>query len=408
MTQCLTAASEVELCGVACATPGPWRTRSAGDRATSPPITNGVGGTGTCTAGGSATVAHDPVENDGNSTRQHGYRVVLGMVVPPLSGLHRTTRNDSTRSARIPLHTLACRRGPLLQIAERIETIQSIATGRIEMVPPLARVASDQIKFGLDTTNPDSTVGPRQCCSGYERRGSLATQRKRVFLSPHPDDICFSSYVSLCRSRRCAPVILDVFNKSCWSFREPPCPDRWAEVTSIRAAEERLFGLRMGAEVVQLGFEDSSLRCARSTGDEYGLAPSKDPQFQRITEAILFALSELEPFERILAPLGISNHIDHLICRDVCLQTPSLRTRTILYEDLPYVAAFEEEQISNFARSLPHRLEAFELRLACPDEKAGAMQVYESQLESHTIPTVVRYGTRKGNGNLSERYYRVM
>jgi len=227
-----------------------------------------------------------------------------------------------------------------------------------------------------------------------------------IFLSPHPDDICFSAFLAIKeKDPSNPPVIITVFNKTCWRFDAPVRSQDAARVTSVRAHEERTFAASVEATVKFLEFEDSSLRY-RFLGDEYKNTPTEDHIFPTVEKTIHDALERYDSIGKIYIPLGISNHVDHLICREAVFRHHHLRNNAVLYEDLPYVASFSEENIRVFVGQLCSHLANNTLHTPSVKEKTAAMSFYRSQLEEDTISTVIKYGVRLGNNtSLAERYW---
>jgi deacetylase len=170
-----------------------------------------------------------------------------------------------------------------------------------------------------------------------------------LFLSPHPDDICFSSFLA-CALPIPNKCILTVFSQSrfwinpCLQFSTPQA------VSDARLQEERAFASAIGAELVVLGLTDTSVRYAVA-GIEYSRVPAEDPLFCVFQRHWHHFIAERPGFDTIFVPLGISEHIDHLICRDVVMSSQPTQ-RIVLYEDLPYVAARTDSEIQAFAVDL--------------------------------------------------------
>jgi len=231
--------------------------------------------------------------------------------------------------------------------------------------------------------------------------------KREIFISPHPDDICFSAFLAVSqKEQNCKSVILDVFNRSCWTFTSEPGQENSEEVTKTRRSEELAFISHVKADVEFLEFEDSSLRY-REFGHEYKQIPQEEPLYGLIEKRILNILERYNPISRIYVPLGISGHVDHLICRDIFFRQPDMRKHIIFYEDLPYIARFNENEIKAFVSNLDPKLVPSTLSISSSEPKKIAMNLYRSQLESHTISTVITYGLRLGqNYSFVERYWK--
>lgn len=227
-----------------------------------------------------------------------------------------------------------------------------------------------------------------------------------IFVSPHLDDICYSAFTAI---KNCSSlsrtVIVTIFSKSCWTFLTKPCHEEALQVTNIRQKEEKEFAANIGAELNLLNLNDSSLRYQKF-GEEYKTKSHNDPIYRLALVKLTDTLRTYEPISRIYIPLGISQHVDHLIARDIVLESEEFRNFVCLYEDLPYVARYKDEAIYRFVTKVA-KSAISELRLtSSPELKVNAMQLYKSQLEPDTIATVIGYGLKLGNQKkLVERYW---
>jgi deacetylase len=236
-----------------------------------------------------------------------------------------------------------------------------------------------------------------------ERRGP-----RQLFFSPHPDDIALAAFASLLRVSPGGPrALISVFTQSCWEFVLPVDRTRALAVTSRRLEEDLRFARFCGADLVHLGFRDTSLRL--SPGVEDRRPSAADPLFPAVGAALRSLLENEAPDVVCHVPLGISGHVDHLMVRDAVLALRGDARGVVFYEDLPYCERHTEEEIAAFVRALglglaPHLLE---LGAEWP-AKVKAMRLYESQLEAKTIPAIERYARRLGAGRgMAERVWKV-
>ncbi len=152
------------------------------------------------------------------------------------------------------------------------------------------------------------------------------------------------------RARR-AFVVLNAFTVSGW-VGEGLKASSIDSVTALREQEELLSSRVLGVQSASLDLWEIDQRCyARASLDGYPVRKKfrfgLDPNLRTLGEkdAILRALAcsiELLRPERLLIPMCVGNHSDHLYLREVCLQalegqleqpdSPAL----LLYEDQPY------------------------------------------------------------------------
>lgn len=158
-----------------------------------------------------------------------------------------------------------------------------------------------------------------------------------IFLAPHCDDVCFSiGYIAW---RRRTGTLLTVFSRSGYRAGLPYAQGNMlAEVTRLRADEDRSFANACNLRLVHLDFENAWPPFSGGNTTENAL---------RIKEALMSALltpmgehsSAMRPV--LFCPMGIGLHVDHLAVRTVVLDnldTLSRRYRVVFYEDLYYAA----------------------------------------------------------------------
>lgn len=228
---------------------------------------------------------------------------------------------------------------------------------------------------------------------------------QRYFLSPHPNDIAFSSLASLINPPATSAVIITVFDNSTFTLK----PKLSQEQTNLtRKAEDRNFAAFAKCDLVSLDFPDSRYRVQ---GGEHKVEPKDD----ELDGQVLLALGELlEPAiakgAAIYLPLGNSEHLDHLIVRDAVLKLHLYSTKTNLffYEDLPYANKWSETEIKHYAQKVvgPAATPMLVDLSATWHKKLAALRCYESQIENSTIPAMYQHAQRVSKGgSLSERLW---
>ncbi|HYO71275.1 MAG TPA: PIG-L family deacetylase, partial [Archangium sp.] len=174
---------------------------------------------------------------------------------------------------------------------------------------------------------------------------------RQLFFSPHPDDIALAAFASLLRvPPGVPPAVISVFTQSCWEFVLPVDRTRALAVTSRRLEEDLRFARASGADLVHLGFRDTSLRL--SPGVEDRRPSAEDPLFPAVQVALREVLENEAPDAVCHVPLGISGHVDHLMVRDAVLVLRGGARGVVFYEDLPYCEQYTEEEIAAFVRAL--------------------------------------------------------
>jgi LmbE family N-acetylglucosaminyl deacetylase len=213
---------------------------------------------------------------------------------------------------------------------------------------------------------------------------------EHVYLSPHLDDAALSCggaiatnlaqgarvlIVTLCTA---APPPEGPFNAVAREFH-----GQWnleaADVLRVRLAEDRLAMERLGADYFWAGLLDAIYRVPDAYNSRETLFNTPVPADSLFADLrrLCGALRARVPHATFYAPLGIGNHVDHLITYDVACETaqPSLA----FYEDVHYVlqpGAREQRLAALGARHTPQVI-AIDHGLAC---KISAIAAYESQV----------------------------
>jgi hypothetical protein len=149
-----------------------------------------------------------------------------------------------------------------------------------------------------------------------------------IFISPHIDDVLFSSGGTLLQSRsRGTVLVVNVFSKS---IRQ----------TKLRKEEENFIAQRLGYESVFLDFPDLERRSpwARWPAAMYRtLGAGEAVWVAAIGEAVSTLLKPLT-YRQCYFPLGVGSHLDHEICFWAGVEFFS-KPSTFFYEDIPYALA---------------------------------------------------------------------
>jgi LmbE family N-acetylglucosaminyl deacetylase len=166
------------------------------------------------------------------------------------------------------------------------------------------------------------------------------------------------------------------------------------DAMGIRRVEEERYAYMMEASVVFLDLPDAVFRGYEGDAELLGAVRDDDePPYEILRREIL----RLEP-QMVYLPLGVGDHVDHQLCREVGLAlvegrrwvmpAPDFAGRLSFYEDFPY-AWWEdfETPTGGWAQgrlALPHGVE-LEARYSDISEtferKAAGVRVFESQID---------------------------
>lgn len=176
------------------------------------------------------------------------------------------------------------------------------------------------------------------------------TDRSRwIFLSPHLDDAVIS-----CGGLICA--LGSQYDVEVWTlFASAPWAGPYSEVARwlhsvsggstgrrlawSRRREDKAATRKVGAGLRHWKWRDAAYRTGSNGGFLYKdvVAATWDPLDEQLTQEIGARLrNELRDTDVLVVPLGVGNHVDHLIVRRAAETT--LHSRIVYYPDLPYAA----------------------------------------------------------------------
>lgn len=233
-------------------------------------------------------------------------------------------------------------------------------------------------------------------------------QRRHVFISPHLDDAVLSAgnlLVKL-RSKQESVIIITVFT----SFGAyPPSDDAMAFMKSCgysttgnfqkqRHKEERDATKILHAKPTFLNFTDGLFRIIRSL---LGRSQPIYPSFSQLLRGQISPLDDnlrktltstlrqaIQDDDILYAPLGIGNHVDHIIVHRVLRELFGQRTHFWL--DQPYALAHRANVLKDFN---------LVMKLPTKPEKKKILHAYSSQIRI-LYPNGLRL--------LSEEFYRLL
>jgi LmbE family N-acetylglucosaminyl deacetylase len=213
-----------------------------------------------------------------------------------------------------------------------------------------------------------------------------------VYLSPHLDDAALSCGGAIARHSSAGARVLVVtictatppLDSSFSSFAEET-HRKWgltaAEVVQARLHEDSLAMEQLGANSMWVGMLDAIYRQpdAYDSNDRlFGTPAATDPLLPALNEFIR-ALRDRVPRATLYAPLGIGEHVDHVI---TCAAVRANAGNTVaFYEDFPYVT--RPGALEQRLRALDERLVMSTINInSALSRKIGAVSAYTSQLDT--------------------------
>ncbi len=231
---------------------------------------------------------------------------------------------------------------------------------------------------------------------------------RALFISPHPDDVAFSCFGAIRTTEAASEVavLITVFSESDWTAQTGFAPQLRHNIAALRRKEDAAFAARFRCRQIDLCLPDSSVR-GYTEQERYTGQPRFDPIAETLAEKLRDVVVEIGAIDRVFLPLGLGNHVDHLLVRNlgqrVFWNAPSL----FFYEDLPYASRIEADQISAVVDSL-----GIHLRPTIEDlselwaEKSDAVRIYHSQLGPSTLERIASHARRiSPSGGMAERYW---
>jgi LmbE family N-acetylglucosaminyl deacetylase len=236
------------------------------------------------------------------------------------------------------------------------------------------------------------------------KEGLMENQIKTLLVSPHSDDIAFSIGGTVLQNIFVKPLLLvTIFSISDYS----PCakistPEK---ITKIRRLEDIKFAEKIKIEFQSLDFSEPVLRGYSRKDIFANNNPFSDP----IYKDVYFTLSnliKLYHLEMIVAPLGLGNHIDHIIASNICRRIAKENNiRIVFYEDLHYASRLTLKQIKVITNSISPDLQPRKIDITNVfNDKIENIKLYKTQT-FRIYPIMIKYhALRLGieNKNLTE------
>jgi LmbE family N-acetylglucosaminyl deacetylase len=177
----------------------------------------------------------------------------------------------------------------------------------------------------------------------------MHTHYDAMFLAPHLDDVALSCGAQVAMLTRRGATVL-IVTAMAGDPDEPELSDyvrslhdRWqlaADAAAQRRAEDVAACAILGADHLHLDIPDCIYRTDPATGaalylsdpDIFGpVAPAE----AYLVERLATAFTALPPAQRIVAPLTVGHHVDHLLVQESAMRTWG-STGLWYYEDYPY------------------------------------------------------------------------
>jgi len=171
---------------------------------------------------------------------------------------------------------------------------------------------------------------------------------RTLLISTHPDDVAYSIGATVLTKFFSRPMMLvTIFTKSTYApFAKTSKNSK--NVTKLRRREDTRFAKAIGVTLHRFDFPDTTLRGYPDLESIFYVPRGDlDPVFPSVFNALKEFFS-LFPNAKIVAPLGVGNHVDHLIVSEICVKIGKEQERELVFfEDLPYSGWYSLEEVEN-------------------------------------------------------------
>ena len=215
---------------------------------------------------------------------------------------------------------------------------------------------------------------------------------KIYILSPHIDDAAYGLSLTIARllANQVPVTLINCFTVTKWTA-VPVASKRVEDVSRMRAEEDGDFNALFNSaiRIINLGLLDAPLR--------KGYILKFQPLLPDELELAEHLKNLLDPLVDglLLCPLGVGDHIDHVICLEAAIKLYQ-RVPVAFFEDLPYSARVGNsgiaEQVATVGQRLGIELENFLSEAQdCGFDKEAAVRVYKSQINEEICSEIISY-----------------
>ena len=232
---------------------------------------------------------------------------------------------------------------------------------------------------------------------------------KCIALSPHIDDVAFSLGAALLNNRFRNMILITVFSISNCTVSDDNFDS--TRISEIRAREDQAFFDFIGTKIkrVYLDRLDAPLRLNISDSSVF---TTVFPKSDNKEIALIIECTEklLSSNALLLAPLGLGNHIDHLIVHSAACLLMDAGFPVAFYEELPYAGRMNLSEIENRVKMLQgtRNIKLVDCLLQSKFNiamKIKGISVYRSQIDKDTIKCIVKHNKKFSNKYVVERLW---
>ncbi len=221
----------------------------------------------------------------------------------------------------------------------------------------------------------------------------MKNEIRTILVSPHSDDIAFSLGGTLLQDFFHGPFLMvTIFTKSNFS----PCIKILDSemISKVRHLEDVEFADKLEIKFQSFSFSESPLRGYSRRDIFANNNPASDPIYTEVYCA-LSKLIKSYRCELIVSPMGLGNHIDHIIVCNICCRIAKENNiRIVFYEDLCYASQLTLKQIKVRAKSISPDLQPWNINITpifnnkienIKLYKTQASRIFQTMIKSHAL-----------------------
>lgn len=224
---------------------------------------------------------------------------------------------------------------------------------------------------------------------------------KTILVSPHSDDIAYSIGGTLLQNFFNRPILMvTIFTKSNYS---PSIKISGSEIISkVRHLEDVGFTDKLEIDFQGFNFNEPPLRGYSRVDIFANNNPTSDPIYTEVHNSLL-KLIKSYPCDLIVSPMGLGNHIDHIMLCDICRRIAEENNiRIVFYEDLQYASMLTLKQIKVRAYSINPNLKYSNINISSIfNDKIENMKFYKTQARRTFFTMIKSHALRLGIENKS-------
>lgn len=210
----------------------------------------------------------------------------------------------------------------------------------------------------------------------------MKNEIRTILVSPHSDDIAYSLGGTLLQDYFYGPVLMvTVFTRS--NFTLCVKLSNSELISRIRHLEDVQFTDKNKIRLLGFPFSEAPLRGMSRREIFSNIKPDSYTVFSDVYHA-LSELIKSYPCDLIVSPMGLGNHIDHVIVSNICNKIAQENNKKIVfYEDLPYASLLTSKQIKRRASAISPDLKPCKVDISeVYADKLTNLDIYKTQIRT--------------------------